>query len=165
MKKCIALAALCIAAFATVPVASASAATGACTIKGKATINPALGATPKNANFKFESKSGEGSCTVGAYEGSEVHGKGELSCAVSQNVAGISGTVEGSGSITIGGKTDPFSFTLVGATGGVLFSVTGEHVKAAGAAEFFTSLGSLKECGEFHGENLLFEAATAGEFT
>jgi hypothetical protein len=130
MKKCIALAALCIAAFATVPVASASAATGACTIKGKATINPALGATPKNANFKFESKSGEGS-----------------------------------GSITIGGKTDPFSFTLVGATGGVLFSVTGEHVKAAGAAEFFTSLGSLKECGEFHGENLLFEAATAGEFT
>jgi hypothetical protein len=53
---------MCIAAFATVPVASASAATGACTINGKATINTALGAAPKNATFKFESKSCEGSC-------------------------------------------------------------------------------------------------------
>jgi hypothetical protein len=175
MRKYTVLAALCIAAFAAVPVASASAFNGTCAIAGNAELSPNLEVLPKKANFVFEGKAGTKCNYTENNEPKEatvlkakVHGKGELACTVSESLAG---EVEGSGEIELKEangttKLDTFEFKLVAVAGTVEFSAKGAGVNAAGAAQFLTSTKSLKECTNLAGaKELEFEAHATGEFS
>jgi hypothetical protein len=172
MKRLILLSCMCIAGFVAVPVTSANAELiGTCTLKGNATLTPALGAVPSNAAFSFTGTGG--SCngvnqnnepqTNVAVEESFVSGEGKLSCTVSQNVVELQGKIAGSGRIKVQGKTDEFGFKLVGVGPNVSFATTGS-VTSAGVATFATNAGSIKACSEFSAGSLAFEAAATGSF-
>lgn len=161
------------------PIASASAApvVGACTINGTAKFGGKLSTgAPRPTSFEF---TGEGGKCVGVegtapavenVEASHVKGKGELACAVSENVLEITNgsKIEGSGDITIEKHTKKeFAFKFVAAGGAVAFTALGPGVTGLGAAEFLTDPTGVAECLPVLGagpESLKFQAVVAGTF-
>jgi hypothetical protein len=169
MKKLILVASLAVAAVMVVPITSASAATGVCTLEGNATLKPPLNAELKETEFSFENETGE---CVEAPSGAKlkveeatVEGVGELSCPAGQNIKKLEGEVSGSGKIRLEGEASAkeFEFKLVAAAGLVTFTATG-GITAGGEAEFLTHEKAVKQCAQLKAEKLEFTAVAAGTF-
>jgi hypothetical protein len=133
------LTALTALAFASAPVASASAGTftGTCKLTGVAVFAPPIGLVPMSRWFDFE---GSGTCAgvdgTTPYEGpasATASGSGSLSC--------YAGTGSGSGTLTLGnGDSVGFNLTLVWKGTEVDLALTGKtsgtgHVHASFAAD------------------------------
>jgi hypothetical protein len=166
MKRLTLLVTLCATAAVLLPVASASAFTGTCEIKGTATLNPALNAELKETTFNFASSGGKCEGTgAPTFEKATLEGEGNLSCAVSNGAIEVKGKVKGEGSITLSGKTDEISaFKFVAAAGVVKFTAKGPKVNAAGDATFLSNAESVTACAKGEAKALQFTAVTAGEF-
>lgn len=167
MKRIILLSSLCLGVALLVPVASASAAeVDACTIEGEAELSPHLNAELKHTTFNFTARPGT-PCVVSKSSVAEasVHGEGELSCPVGENIVGLNGTVSGEGSIrrSIDAAAKHFKFELVAVAGVVAFITTGE-VTGGGAAEFLTHAEAVKKCAALNAGSLEFTALAAGVF-
>jgi hypothetical protein len=165
VRKMMLLGVLCLTGFALAPVTSASAFAGTCKIEGKAEFAPPLGAKLEETKFTFASSGGE--CTgTGAptFEKATVAAEGNLSCAVANGVVEVKGKVRGSGTITLGGKTDEFEFKFVAAAGVVKFTAKGPQVNSAGNAEFLTDKKGLESCAAGEAKELEFKAVATGEF-
>ena len=114
-----------LAAFAVVPVASASANTvsGACELSGTATFTSPLGLVPGSNGFNF---SGSGTCSgtlngatiTNAPASASATGTGTLGCSVSEGT--------GSGTLTVNGSPVGFTMTLVGTASEVELLIAGD---------------------------------------
>ena len=157
---------LALAAFALVPVASASAAntvSGACSIAGSAHFSPTgLTNTPQTLGYNF---TGTGSCSgtlngapiANAPVSASVNGSGTLSCAASLSTSGTGTLTFPNQGVTIG-----FGISLAGAGSEVAFELTGNGGgSGAGHASFATNGTRALECQNPTGLNDLSFAVEA----
>lgn len=150
------------AAFALIPVASASAAntvSGECLLSGTATFGSPLGPVPGSNSFNF---SGSGTCSgtlngaaiTNAAASASASGTGTLGCSASEGT--------GTGTLTVNGTPVGFTLTLAGTVSEVELLISGASSgDAVGHATFATGGTAGAACATGGASSLPFTVAAA----